>query len=483
MPLQKLAVQNLDDINQKRRRIEVLNQVLDHSFDDSRRQTDQEKVLGVTPINPAYPEGDMRRYGVVADDTDQTTNIVNALTALGPTYDGPLYITARVRFDTQTVIDAMPDGAVLYFTNIHQSGTGYRQQLTGVITAPPDANTDTAFAIIDPHYPDLMLNNPRTAGTDSGDKGLSGFSWARGFFESGTKGPRIQWQANFTKSAVRTTEYSNNGVACFIMRTRSPERAGDFEYISEGTNVVSGAYYFNDANGAYYLATTSGVQGATLPTHLSGSAAAGGNTFTFDSNWLTFKTAFYVDEYGRIGNEQVDTGTTQVWSQNPSDTEDFNIQYTAGGASKRITDKRRPTDSGSSAVTTIPYKDWTEADGERLLSSTGRILTKATDASGFQLGQFGMLSFTAADADTTPSINSCGRLVLANTGATSITTFDDPLPNQEVELYATTANTTLVHSSALVLKGAVNAALPANGILVITRNPANNAWVEKSRNF
>jgi hypothetical protein len=63
MPLQKLAVQNLDDINQKRRRIEVLNQVLDHSFDDSRRQTPAEILAGVTPVNPAYPPGDIRRYG------------------------------------------------------------------------------------------------------------------------------------------------------------------------------------------------------------------------------------------------------------------------------------------------------------------------------------------------------------------------------------------------------------------------------------
>jgi hypothetical protein len=67
MPLQKRPVHSLDDINQRRRDREVLNQVLDHSFDDSRRQTDAEKLAGVTPINPAYPPYHIWRYG--ADPT------------------------------------------------------------------------------------------------------------------------------------------------------------------------------------------------------------------------------------------------------------------------------------------------------------------------------------------------------------------------------------------------------------------------------
>lgn len=82
MPLQKLPVQNLDDINHRRRSRETINQVLDHSFDDSRVQTSKEKQTGITPINPAFPPGDIRRYGAKGDGvTDDTFAIQNAIDA------------------------------------------------------------------------------------------------------------------------------------------------------------------------------------------------------------------------------------------------------------------------------------------------------------------------------------------------------------------------------------------------------------------
>jgi hypothetical protein len=105
MPLQKLAVQNLDDINQQRRRIEVLNQVLDHSFDDSRKQTNTEKLAGITPINPAYHPGDVRRYkggSLAADGTEDWTDAIQSALDTGEDvhlYTGH-YLAANL---TQTV--------------------------------------------------------------------------------------------------------------------------------------------------------------------------------------------------------------------------------------------------------------------------------------------------------------------------------------------------------------------------------------------
>lgn len=66
MPLQKLPVVGLDDVNHRRRARETINQVLDHSFDDSRVQTTAEKLAGVTPVNAAFAPGDVRRYGAVS---------------------------------------------------------------------------------------------------------------------------------------------------------------------------------------------------------------------------------------------------------------------------------------------------------------------------------------------------------------------------------------------------------------------------------
>lgn len=424
----------------------------------------------------------IRDFGVVANDTDQTAAIVSVLTGLGSSWEGVIEIPRNIRFDFNQVIPVVPYKAIVKFTNTMQSGSGYRQQLTGIISNPPDANTDTAFSIIDPHYPDLMLNNPRTAGTQSASKGLSGFSWGRGFFKNGTKGPRFQWQANFTKSSVRTSEYGGEGVACFEFRTRAPERAGDWENWFNGIVVAIGDYVLS-TNGAFYKALTAGTS-TVAPTFTSGTSTVGGVTWEWqDGTWVNFRVPFYVDELGRIGSVQVPAGFTQNWEQNPEDPENMNLWWTAKGTSKRIQLRYRPTDSGDANVL-MPIMDMNSSDGMRMLDSTlTNVLYQITDARGFELAQHGRRRVTATDGDTTPSVVGTGRLVLSNTSATSITNFDDFLPTQEVELYFTNGNTTLVHSSALFLRNTTNVTPINGGIIVVTRDPTNNGWVEKSRNF
>jgi hypothetical protein len=76
-----------------------------------------------------------------------------------------------------------------------------------------------------------------------------------------------------------------------------------------------------------------------------------------------------------------------------------------------------------------------------------------------------------------------GRLVIANSNPTSITDFSDGLPDQEVELYFTNGNTTLSNTTALRPRGGASVNVPADGVIVIVRNPSNSKWVEKSRNF
>lgn len=435
-------------------------------------RTAQSKMRDVVSVTDA---------GIVADATDKTAAIVAYLTGLGATWEGVIVIPGNIRFDFNQVIAAVPYKAIVQFTNTMQIGSGYRQQLTGIISRPPDANTDTAFAIIDPHYPDLMLNNPRTAGTVSATKGLSGFSWARGFYANGSKGPRVQWQSNFTKSSVRTAEYSGQGVACYEVRTRSPERAGNYEEWFNGIAITAGQYILA-TNGYYYRATTSGTS-TVSPTHTSGSATVGGITWAFESAWVNFRVNFYFDELGRIGTNACDTGYTQNWEQNPEDPEDFNAWWVAKGTSKRIRLRYQPTNSGGTNVT-APITDITDSAGIRMLDSAlDRVLYQVTDASGFQLGTHGRIQVTATNGATTPSVKGVGRLVFSNTGATSVTNLADPLPTQEVELYFANGNTTLVHSSSLYLRGLVNVTPINGGIIVVTRDQINGGWVEKSRNF
>lgn len=116
MPIQKLPVQNLDDINHRRRAREVLNQVLDHSFDDSRRVTKGEIAAGVTVINPAYAPLDVRRYGAKGDGvTDDTAAIQAAINvaSLGHTAAGgsEVYIPAGDSYyHTTSTLSILADG-------------------------------------------------------------------------------------------------------------------------------------------------------------------------------------------------------------------------------------------------------------------------------------------------------------------------------------------------------------------------------------
>ena len=51
------------------------------------------------------------------------------------------------------------------------------------------------------------------------------------------------------------------------------------------------------------------------------------------------------------------------------------------------------------------------------------------------------------DGDTSPSVKGGRFFIAANTAATSIVTFDDGVPGQEIVILATNANTTILHGS------------------------------------
>ncbi len=87
---------------------------------------------------------------------------------------------------------------------------------------------------------------------------------------------------------------------------------------------------------------------------------------------------------------------------------------------------------------------------------------------------------TFSDGDTTPSV-SAGRLfVTANTGATSITTFDDGYDGQWIEVYVNDANTTFVDGATLILNGGGNFAAASGSTLSLRLR--SSAWYEVGRN-
>lgn len=63
---------------------------------------------------------------------------------------------------------------------------------------------------------------------------------------------------------------------------------------------------------------------------------------------------------------------------------------------------------------------------------------------------------TFADGDTSPTVAGSRLFKTANTGATSITTFDDAIAGQQITIIIGDANTTLVDGATLVLAGSAN---------------------------
>lgn len=92
---------------------------------------------------------------------------------------------------------------------------------------------------------------------------------------------------------------------------------------------------------------------------------------------------------------------------------------------------------------------------------------------------------TFANGDTTPSVRVIGsvvqktdRFVCANSGATSITTFDDGVNGQEITIRLD-ANTTLVHGATLKLAGGANLVGTANDMVTLVL--ISGVWYETGR--
>ncbi len=86
------------------------------------------------------------------------------------------------------------------------------------------------------------------------------------------------------------------------------------------------------------------------------------------------------------------------------------------------------------------------------------------------------------DLDTTPSVKGQRRTFrCSNSGATTITNFDDGVPGQYIKVYFTNANSTINHGGNFVLKGSANVTPVANGFMEFFR--PTTVWIESGRSF
>jgi hypothetical protein len=138
MPLPKLPVHSLDDINHRRRSRETINDILSHKFDDSRVQTKAEVEAGVTPVNPAFPPLDVRRYGAVGDDDTDDAPAFQAAIDVAKVRGGVIVIPTppqsyRIKQELFLGFDVGEVGASFTIRgegNAYSSITGYPALLT-----------------------------------------------------------------------------------------------------------------------------------------------------------------------------------------------------------------------------------------------------------------------------------------------------------------------------------------------------------------
>ncbi|HDD44584.1 MAG TPA: hypothetical protein ENG63_06980 [Candidatus Desulfofervidus auxilii] len=87
-----------------------------------------------------------------------------------------------------------------------------------------------------------------------------------------------------------------------------------------------------------------------------------------------------------------------------------------------------------------------------------------------------------ADGDTTPSVKGYTKFITNNSSATTITYFDDPEPNKEIEIIFGDDNTTIKHDpTRIYLAGGYDFTPQTNDILKLRYDATNNRWIEIGR--
>jgi parallel beta-helix repeat protein len=89
--------------------------------------------------------------------------------------------------------------------------------------------------------------------------------------------------------------------------------------------------------------------------------------------------------------------------------------------------------------------------------------------------------FDLASNSATPDVPGRTFWRADNSSATTITAFNSGVDGQQIIIRASNANTTVQHGGLIINKGAVNAAIPSNGIISYTKQ--GTVWFETFRSF
>lgn len=309
MPLQKLSVTGLDNENQRRRLPETINQILTHQFDDSRRQTDSEKVAGVTPVNPAFKPYNVLRYG--ADPTGATSSLSAFQKAVDACHGGT---TTTVWVPNGTYLI---DGEILCHHGIKFMGDGSQGSTTSIGTSIIHASNGNCFK--------WDGNGVSAYGTGGGIHHMlivkqTGFSGGRAIYLLATDDNHRPTEFTFhdiliygTGTGMWQRALEIDGTACntagtkgvrdiglFKVRVASCTQANEYILINQGVH-INGAYVQVDqGNGSGTCGMS--ISGESGPINLS--------AVEINGTMLIGDTSDFINIQGHIGSTFAQSGNT-----------------------------------------------------------------------------------------------------------------------------------------------------------------------------
>lgn len=161
----------------------------------------------------------------------------------------------------------------------------------------------------------------------------------------------------------------------------------------------------------------------------------------------------------------------------------FEFVYSATGSGNAIVDNAATRTIPGSAIITLYTSAFVTGN-----SADGRMVICVPGSLGVETNMNGWWNITNAVGgpprtfpanDATPSVGYANSFQTANTGATTITQFDDGRNGQEIAVRANDANTTVANNVNISLQGAVNFVMGNGAVLTLVKMGA--VWQEVSR--
>jgi len=233
----------------------------------------------------------------------------------------------------------------------------------------------------------------------------------------------------------------------------------------QGISVTTGDYFL--ASFHLYQATTTGITGATAPSHLAGIVSDGGVSWNFIRDYQATSGGFRGCVVIGDRDDLPKFGLPSVRAQITQDIALWNGK------------KLRFLDNAGASVWSAFTNGLTDDFYLETEDGTKRIRVDAT-GQFIQTAQLSLASTgsTESSLSATPSIKGVRVLTFGNTSLTTVTSFTEGISNQEFYVRSGNNNTTLQHNASIRLAGGGNKTLGVDDVLLFLMNTAGTVAVQ-----